>query len=323
MRSLLQGRLGEHVQVSLQQMLRNNAVVSESIMICEEGSNISPSIRLDTFYRDYRSGRPVADLADRIQECYLDEKKKIPGFFDVSQFTVKEKALGHIVRRVINRERNAGILREVPHRDYLDLSVIYYYMVDLQEWYSGEKVIFKNDPRASVICRWDGDPKQGTDHIQTPGACAIMVKNEHMKIWQMSEEELFRRSADNMQDRIPPLFLPVCEMMQQLTGKPLPEDTQSDSLLYVLSNKEKCFGAAWITDSQVLRMMYETLQEEYYVLPSSIHECMIVPACAQSREQDLLDMVREINSALVDPEEILSDNIYHYDSQSGALDVLT
>ena len=91
--------------------------------------------------------------------------------------------------------------------------------------------------------------------------------------------------------------------------------------LYVLSNVKRCFGAAWMADEEVLRSIAGILQKDYYILPSSVHECLILPAQADTDRESLRDMVREINQSEVEPEEVLSDNVYYYSMKEGSLGI--
>ena len=72
--------------------------------------------------------------------------------------------------------------------------------------------------------------------------------------------------------------------------------------------------------SHVRRLIGEKLGDDYYVLPSSIHECMILPAGLRPDPKELQDMVREINLTQVEPEEILADSVYRYERHTERLE---
>ena len=92
--------------------------------------------------------------------------------------------------------------------------------------------------------------------------------------------------------------------------------------MYVLSNTQKSLGAACILYDGVLKSCAARLGEAYYVLPSSIHEVIMVPVSAVGDEQELSAMVRDINRTQVRDTEILSDNIYLYSPVSGKLTLI-
>ena len=82
--------------------------------------------------------------------------------------------------------------------------------------------------------------------------------------------------------------------------------------MYVLSNKEKTMGAACILYDSILTLIGERLQDDFYILPSSIHECIVVPKNIRTTKKELQEMVREINETQVIPEEVLSNEVYTY-----------
>ena len=89
--------------------------------------------------------------------------------------------------------------------------------------------------------------------------------------------------------------------------------------MYVLSNKLKNYGAACIAYPYILDMLAGVLKENFYVLPSSVHEVIIVPESSRIRQSELERMVREINETQVPEEEILSNHAYFYYAQEGKL----
>ena len=82
--------------------------------------------------------------------------------------------------------------------------------------------------------------------------------------------------------------------------------------MYVLINSLRIYGAAGILDKELIKSF--TKGRDYYILPSSIHETIFVPADSISSAGDLDRMVREINREQVDPEERLTDHCYFYDA---------
>ncbi|MBQ7925064.1 MAG: hypothetical protein IJ335_02090, partial [Lachnospiraceae bacterium] len=52
---------------------------------------------------------------------------------------------------------------------------------------------------------------------------------------------------------------------------------------------------------------------KFYILPSSVHEVILLKDDGEESPSKLQEMVREINQCEVDPTEVLSDSIYHYD----------
>jgi hypothetical protein len=89
--------------------------------------------------------------------------------------------------------------------------------------------------------------------------------------------------------------------------------------MYVLSNPVRSFGAACIVYPEVLDMAGQVLGEDYYVLPSSVHEVVLVPVSKSMEPGEMDAMVMEINQTQVAEEEILSDHAYLYQRDAKSL----
>jgi len=89
--------------------------------------------------------------------------------------------------------------------------------------------------------------------------------------------------------------------------------------MYVLSNADKLNGAAAILDSKTMEDISEKLGGDFIVLPSSIHEVIVLPVNEDMDRQTLEAMVQDVNAGQVAPEERLSDHVYMYDSQAKEL----
>ena len=108
---------------------------------------------------------------------------------------------------------------------------------------------------------------------------------------------------------------------QERIREMLPEGEKLDLLkeeipMYVMTNEKRCLGACGILYDHILQEAARLLEESFYVLPSSVHECILVPEEAAPEAAELLSMVREINLTQVPLEEVLSDQVYHYDAKT-------
>ena len=81
----------------------------------------------------------------------------------------------------------------------------------------------------------------------------------------------------------------------------------------VLSNESGVNGAAVILYPDIPKYIFESIGKNYYILPSSIHEPLIVPEDEFINPSNLQAIVREVNEKHIEPEEFLSDNVYYFD----------
>ena len=97
------------------------------------------------------------------------------------------------------------------------------------------------------------------------------------------------------------------------------EEEDKEDVMYVLSNRLRSYGAAVILYEDRLEEIGEYLGENYYVLPSSVHEMIIIAESAAPGQEELSDLVTEINTTQVDAEEVLSNHAYYYDRKKRKL----
>ena len=84
--------------------------------------------------------------------------------------------------------------------------------------------------------------------------------------------------------------------------------------MYVLTNEKGLNGAACILDRSLLKRLSRTVGKAFYILPSSIHELIILPTDECDCAGDLRDIVRSVNNTQLSAEDVLSDEVYFYDS---------
>ena len=92
--------------------------------------------------------------------------------------------------------------------------------------------------------------------------------------------------------------------------------------MYILTNSRKRFGAAEILDRKTLRMIADKVGDGFIVLPSSVHETIVLTPNDEEEYRRLADMVREVNDTQVDIEERLSYHVYAYSKDEEALQIV-
>lgn len=150
----------------------------------------------------------------------------------------------------------------------------------------------------------------------------ILIHNSHMGMWNTCHRELMQLAERNtpqlMQARLCSMdnalkgileegALEELRLLQRETGK----------YLYVLSNEKRCQGATAILYPGTLAEAARRLGGSFYILPSSIHEVILMPDDGKSNGKDLHEMIADINRSQLQEEEVLSDYAYRYDVVTG------
>lgn len=269
---------------------KNNAVVFSSIVIQDNGSNMAPCICTDGLYYDYQNGHKDMDgVIDSVLEIY--GKIKAEKSFNVSELLDYSKARYNLNGRLTNTEKNREILGDLPHRDFLDLSLSYFV-----------------------------DVTPGGDW----GCASIRVTNAHMKMWDVTEEDLYRQFRENMEKKDGSRIRSMAEVLAQ-AAHCLPEEARDGMRvmpMYVLSNARKLDGAVEMLNQKALEKAAEIIGDDFFILPSSIHETILVPVAGNEDGADeLAKMVSYVNRSEVQETDVLSDHVYRYRRENSRIEL--
>lgn len=215
---------------------------------------------------------------------------------DIKPYLNFDSVRKNIVYRLINTKRNADLLEDIPHMEFLDLSIVFHCMVSQEE------------------TRY----------------AAIRVHNLHMKLWDISVEELYQAAKKNTPQLLPYQLKSMAEVLRELEETENPEEYDYDRCMaeladsgpmYVLSNKSVVEGAACMLYPDIMRDISDTIDSSFFMIPSSVHELLILPAETLEGWEKVKNMLKEINDTQVEPEEILSYSLYYYDREEGKISI--
>ncbi|MCI6730732.1 MAG: DUF5688 family protein [Lachnospiraceae bacterium] len=285
----------QDMDVVLQQVAKNNDTMLDAVMITGQDSNVSPAIYVNGMYEDYQNGCEMDSILKQIADIRVSND--VPPEFDLSRIMDYDQAKDHIVARLVNLDDNRLRLENAPYTRVEDLAVTYH--IDLK--------------------------------VQDDSTMSVQVMNPILESFGITREELHEVAMVNTREQTPPVFKSLMETMRDLimpevmsamnVGEKeanviidglLPSD---DANLWVLTNSEKIHGAVAMLDTKMMDEICEQMGGDIMILPSSIHESIIVPKSAGMSLEDLESMVQEINATDVRPEDRLSDHVYAYDSQ--------
>ena len=286
-------RMTGGVKVSLYTAIKNNGKERTGVLIETPGINISPTIYLEEYYDSYTKGKPLSCIVSELIEFYESIKKEEP--WDCGRILNYEGVKDRIVFKLINTAKNRELLSTVPHRMFLDLSIVFY-------------ILF-----------------EATDE----GTAAMPVSNSHTKQWKVGTETLWEDAVRNARKLLPAELMTMNYALREMLGKSCGRAGawEAENLrtgrkkerdgMYVLSNNLRNYGAACIAYPHIMEMVGEILQRDYYILPSSVHEVVILPYSREISKREMDDMVKDINETQVAEEEVLSDHVYLYERSTG------
>ncbi|MCM1025755.1 MAG: DUF5688 family protein [Roseburia sp.] len=285
-REAFEKKLGGAYRVEVKEVRKNNGVLLHGLLILSGVGNVVPTIYLETFYAAYEDGIPLTEILNRIFEIYREETPR--GSVDMEFFRDFRKVGDRICYRLIRKKDNESLLEDIPYVEFLDLAVCFYYAY--------------NDSRL--------------------GEGSILIHNSHLEFWNVKVRDLMRCAEKNTPRLFPGRVTPMNEVLREVmemeripeTGEPIP--------LAVLTNERRIHGAACILYPGMLEMLAGRKRQGFYVIPSSIHEVLLLdPQEGESTDQ-LRRMIYEINREHVAPEDVLSDNLYFYNPAARAMEII-
>ncbi len=269
-------------EISLQVVCKNNDVRLTGLTIKSSEKNVAPTIYLDGLYENYEGGEEIEAIARKIVTTSL---ANMPESVDVGWITDYEQCRGKVLPRLVSAEMNCEGLAKKPHRIMEDLAITYNVFLD----------------------NFEG------------GQASVQVTNEMLEKWGVDEEELHERAIENLAVLMPGELKGMTEVMLEMlpgadgvTAEDVERMMGEDEKMFVLTNVAKTFGATAILDEKLMKEVAERIGEDFYVLPSSVHELLLVKGNGSDETEALKSMVAEVNDSQVDPQDRLSYSVYRY-----------
>ena len=284
MEKALYERTGTEHSVNLQTVEKMNETY-EALTIKPENSDIGVNINANELFRAYSDGMDYDRLVDGAVNKARDALENSPNF-NIEAFKDYDKMKETLAMEVVSAERNADLLTTVPHKDMEDMAVVYRFVISTGVGESGSVLVTNK-----MLDEYGITPEQF--HAD---AMKNAPEGRPMEIKGMGEvlaEQMGIENAEMLGFAIPP---------------------EQDQML-VASVKGNVHGAGVLAYEDFMDKASDRVGGSFFILPSSIHEILIIPDNGQFDLKSLENMVREVNATTVDPVDKLTDNVYHYDAQ--------
>ena len=290
---MLPGDLTKDLVIESNRVVKMNDQIYNGLTIRKENEETAPTIYMNEKFDRYMQGYPFkALMAESVQE-YLDAIVSKPEIVETS--LTFDKVRDNLTIRIVEIDRNKEFLQKIPY------------------------MMMGNG--FAAIC----DIKV---HEDNSGYWKTTITRELMMENNYDKTEMFKTAIENCQLKDPvvlstmesQLFFDDKENLLDMDGN-IPESKKSH--MYILTNEENMLGSATLFYPGVQEKIAEKLGEGYLVLPSSVHELIIVPESSGITPRDAAEMVHEANhSGIVDPKDVLSDNVFRYDKDTRKLETI-
>lgn len=288
-----EGFSADDCKVILEEVIRNNGIHLHGLVIRPNKEQSCPSIILDSFYDAYQNGAPTSLIMEQIwKEYHAVKERNISCPADITSI---DEVKDRITMRLVNYERNKVRLADCPHTGFLDMVITYHYMAE----------------------------------VTVEGVASALITNDMMSLWGLTKEELHEMAVRNTERIFPAHMESLAGVIANAIKKKVPGEcgmeeeiealtqcigkTPDKVNMWVLSNDSGLNGANCILYENQLAKLAEELDANLYILPSSIHETVLVAEDEDTEPEFLQELVQDANLSAVGLIDLLSDNIYYYD----------
>lgn len=264
-------------EVKIQQINKLQGESYVGISVQPEGAAAAATFNINPAYEQYQANESKEGvIIDKIAADAKRTAASIPAF-ELSDITEYEKVKDRLIMQAVPAERNKDMLADIPHKVVGDIAVVY--RVELPE-----------SPDSSAT---------------------TLVTNKLLEQYGITPEQLHEDAVASQTRNHPPLFMNMSDMMTELSGSviDLPE-----SPIWVATTEAGQYGASAVQIPEFMDEAAERLGGDFFVLPSSVHECLFIRDDGSFDREQLEDMVRSVNATEVSEADFLSDSVYRYDA---------
>lgn len=280
------------VEVELKEKLAVNGERRMTMTIKSDHRAVIPVYYLDEFYKAYQEGDTMEDISMYIANRYEMDKDGYSGM-EVQELGCFDDIKYKITMKVVNAKCNRELLRSCPHYLMADLAVMY------------QMVLSDNGKMKS----------------------SVKITNEMLNVWGVTRENVHQAALEAVEKDSPYVLNDIGELQNQLMMESLgiqdnyveknflgKDRYTGESWMMVLTNKTRSDGASVLANPSVMKKVMEIVNDDIYVLPSSVHEVIILPQAIADMDgltpKGLGEMVRDVNAEAVDRKDWLSDHVY-------------
>lgn len=272
-----------NAEVIIGKFNKNNETLT-SLVVKRPGINVTPNLYLEDFYDMYTSGKDADAVLSSIAEVIVDHQFDGEEL-DINYYMVWDNIRDRVVPVLVPIKDNDEYLKDKVYTTFAgDLGVIYKIPVDL-------------DVKGSITITTEFfDRIEGLSDKNVLDQCARS---------NILGDSIYCSMFDVLKDSFRDLYgdgYDFADMVEDMKNNPMS----------ILSNKDKLFGAAQILNPEVMKTISDKIGNGFWILPSSVHEVIILPDSDAFDKEDLTCMIREVNKNELTPQERLSDHPYRY-----------
>ena len=266
--------------IRIEHVRHNNGIEHTGLVITKQGESVSPTIYLEQYYNAMKKDiKTFEEILCLIAQEYnrICVRIEAQGEMEINMEQVEK----NVFLRLINYEKNSGMLENCPYIPFHDMAITFRYLVKMDE----------------------------------EGIASALLDFDTLKRSKLSVEELYCAAKDNTIRLFPPFVRRLDEFLQERYPQNIqyPEEPE----IYILSNQQFIYGATMMIYKDVIAAIAEQTGKSMYIIPSSVNEVLLCFTETQTEREMLENTLQEVNEFVVSDMDYLSDAVYFYDKELG------
>lgn len=270
-------------KVYVRPIQRNNCIMDcLSVMV----GNIAPTIYLNEMYESYKKIGRFDEIMAKAGDIYLQAIKNVPSI----DGSISEPSYirENVCMQLVNYDKNKKRLQDVPHIKFLDLAIIF-----------------------RVVISKDKD-----------GVSSYILNNQLVEQIGIDTSELLEIAERNTKDKFPSVVKNISDIMKSMGVCDDSLDLSNGPEMIIATNENSFNGAIFMTFTDELKMLADSIGSDLYIIPSSIHEVIILPDNDAPDIETIKNSILDANGTL-ETYEFLSDNLYKFNRSEGAVAIVS
>ena len=262
---------------------------NERLVVAVGDSKMTMAFRLREIYRDIENGEEMDHAVNRmcntIKESIevIETKEQAVKDFVTDYEKVKDNTYLRLV------PGDSPILGDTPHKKIEDMALV-----------------------VSIAL---------VDFSDEHGKSVVVVSKPLMEMYGIDEQQLFADAEKNSLQYEPVVFTPLGQMIKDLIkAENLPDPADEGIIAYIATNRSGFHGASVVSYPDFCKEAAETMGGSFYLIPSSVHEFILLKDDGSPKAKDLNKMIKNVNDTVLEPRDFLSDQCYHYDAKTKVLE---
>ena len=257
--------------------VKNNDTPKHGIIISYGEMQLSSVIYIDEFYNRYQKKKlTIEETADEVVS--INCSTRCNNDIDISSIFSWDSCKDRIIFRLISAKKNNKYLSNVTYVPFLDLAIMFTLYVD----------------------------------IDVEGVRTMKITKDIMNGWGVDVRDLMSYALVNTPRILPAKIEPMYDVITSFLGYKPDDEVGDEFPMILVSNDRMVYGATTILYEDAMIDLGDRLGESFYIIPSSIHEVLVLPESCVDNTDDINSIINDVNRDHVINEDILSDKVYYY-----------